>query len=356
MKQLFKGCHAIAEAAIRAGCRGYFGYPITPQSEIGEYMSEGMPKVNGVFIQAESELAAGSMVFGAAAAGIRAMTSSSGVGIALMQETISAMVATQLPTVLVNITRGGPGGGSIQPAQSDYFQSTRGGGNGDYNLLVITPNSVQELVDYTYEAFELADKYRSPVLVMADGVLAQMMEEAEMPEPVKEIPKKEWAADGKRYDGANRGKNTVTHVFVPNEKVELLNDNLQKKFAEIAANEVRWEEKNTEDADIILVAYGVSSRICEDVMDIARAEGIKVGLFRPITVWPFPSERLVELSNKTKKFLCVEMSCGQMVQDVKAFLGGTDAKAYHYGRKGGIVHTVSEVMAALKDVVGKEGV
>ena len=355
---MYKGCHAVAEAAIRAGCRGYFGYPITPQSEIGEYMAENMPQVNGVFIQAESELAASSMVFGAAAAGARAMTSSSGVGIALMQESISAMVATQLPAVLVNITRGGPGGGSIQPSQSDYFQSTRGGGNGDYNLLVMTPNSVQELAEHVYEAFELADKYRSPVLVMADGVLAQMMEEAELPEPIAEIPKKGWAADGARYDGADRGKNTVTHVFVPNEKVELLNDTLQKKFSEIAANEVRWEEKNTEDAELILVAYGVSSRICEDVMDMARAEGLKIGLFRPITVWPFPTKRLQELSNKTKKFLCVEMSCGQMVQDVRSFLalgGNLDAKAYHYGRKGGIVHTVSEVMAAMKEVLGKEG-
>ena len=352
-KVFIKGCYAVAEAAIRAGCKGYFGYPITPQSEIGEYMAAHIGEAGGVFLQAESELTASSMVFGGAATGVRSMTSSSSPGIALMQETISGMVAAQVPCVIVNMCRGGPGGGVIQPGQCDYTQMVKGGGNGDYNVIVYTPNSVQELVDLTYLAFDTADKYRSPVFILGDAVLAQMMEKASFPEPKTDFPEKMWAANGHRADGLERDRNYVVTVHVQVEKCEEFNDMLQAKFQSMKDDEPMWVETETEDADLILVSYGISSRICETVVKMARKEGLKIGLLRPQTVWPFPEKRLRELAVKTKKFLSVELSCGQMIEDIERILK-SDADAYHFGRKGGVIHTTTEILDKAKEILGRD--
>ena len=351
-KVFIKGCHAVAESAIRAGCNGFFGYPITPQNEIGEYMSEHIAEHGGVFLQAESELTASAMVYGAVATGKRAMTSSSGPGIALMQETFSGMVASQVPCVIVNMCRGGPGGGVIQPGQCDYTQMVKGGGNGDYNIIVYTPNSVQELVDFTYLAFDTADKYRSPVFILGDAVLAQMMEKASFPDFKTDFPEKMWAANGRRADGVQRKKNYVVNVHVQVELCEAHNDMLQAKFNKMKEEEPMWVETETEGADLILVSYGISSRICETVVKMAKKEGLKIGLFRPQTVWPFPEKRLNELAVNTKKFLCVELSCGQMIEDVERILK-CDAEAFHYGRKGGVIHTTTEILKKAKEIMGR---
>ena len=347
-REIWKGSEAIAEAAIRAGCRGFFGYPITPQNEIPEYMSLKMPESGGVFVQAESELAAINMVYGAAASGMRAMTSSSSPGISLKQEGISYMVGAQLPGVIVNVMRGGPGLGSIQPGQSDYFQATRGGGNGDYHMVVLAPANLQEAVDVMFDAFDIADQYRNPVMVLADGLIGQMMEPIVWREHTpRQLGDKTWAADGRR--GEREHNNFITSLHLAADECEARNIILKAKFDEMEKNECRWEEINTEDADVILVAYGTPSRIAQSAAEALRAQGLKVGLLRPITVWPFPYARIRELAEgQCKGFLAVEMSQGQMVDDVRLAVGDK-APVGFYGRSGGVVPTVSEVRLAAEE-------
>ena len=347
-REIWKGSEAIAEAAIRAGCRGFFGYPITPQNEIPEYMSLKMPQSGGVFVQAESELAAINMVYGAAASGVRAMTSSSSPGISLKQEGISYMVGAELPGVIVNVMRGGPGLGSIQPGQSDYFQATRGGGNGDYHMVVLAPANLQEAVDVMFEAFDIADQYRNPVMVLADGLIGQMMEPIVWKEHTPRVlPDKTWAADGRR--GERDHNNFITSLLLAADECEERNIGLKAKFDEMEKNECRWEEIGTEDADVILVAYGTPSRIAQSAAEQLRKQGLKVGLLRPITVWPFPYGRLRELAEgNAKGFLVVEMSQGQMVDDVRLAVGERKSVSF-YGRCGGVVPTVSEVRLAAEE-------
>ena len=285
-KHLMKGAEAIAEAAVLAGCRQFFGYPITPQNQIPEYMSRRMPQVGGCFLQAESEVSAINMVYGAAGSGARVMTSSSSPGISLKQEGISYIACAELPCVIVNIVRGGPGLGGIQPAQSDYFQCTKGGGHGDYRLLVLAPDSVQEAVDFTYQAFDLADKYRNPVLILGDGMIGQMMEPVVMPPEKTEFEEKPWAATGR----FGQGRRIINSLYIDPAELEQVNLRLQRKYETIAANETRCEEYMTEDADIIIAAYGTTARIAKKSIKELRARGIKAGLLRPITLWPFPSE------------------------------------------------------------------
>lgn len=343
--ELMKGNEALAKAAILAGCDGYFGYPITPQSEILEYMSRELPKAGGVMIQAESEVAAINMVYGAAGAGGRVMTSSSSPGISLKQEGISFMAAAELPCLIVNVNRGGPGLGTIQPAQSDYFQAVKGGGHGDYHLIVLAPASVQDMADHVYLAFDLADKYRTPVMILSDGALGQMMEKVTFPDydPAKEKKPKPWATTGKTPD---RERNIITSLWIKPEKMEQVNHHLQAKYAEIEANEIRWDEYGTEDAEYLMVAYGLSARICRKVMELARKQGVKVGFLKPVTLWPFPKTRLLELADQVKMMLTVEMSAGQMVEDVRlASQFKTPVK--FYGRSGGMIPSPEEVLEAL---------
>lgn len=338
-KILMKGNEAIAEAAIQAGCRHYFGYPITPQTEIIEYISRRMPEVNGVFLQAESEVAAINMVYGAAGAGKRVMTSSSSPGISLKLEGISYLAGAELPSVIVNIMRGGPGLGSIQPSQADYFQAVKGGGHGDYRLIVLAPNSVQEMVDMTMQAFDLADKYRNPVMLLGDGALGQMMEPIVMRPALDKLPTKEWAAIGK---GKREHNNIINSLYLQSEDLEKHNIRLQEKYQKITENEIMWEEMQTEDAEIVLVAYGITSRIAQTAMDEMRAQGLKVGLFRPKTLWPFPKMQLAKVAEKAKAFLVVEMSAGQLVEDVE--LAIRCAKPVHFfGRMGGMIPSTKEI-------------
>ena len=350
-KVLMKGNEAIAEAAIIAGCRHYFGYPITPQTEIPEYLARRMPQVDGVFLQAESELASINMVYGAAGAGARAMTSSSSPGISLMQETISTLAAAELPCVVVNISRGGPGLGSIQGAQSDYLQSTKGGGHGDYRLLVLAPNSVQEMADLTVIAFDRADHYRTPVLLLGDGVIGQMMEPVILPEPVTEILPKLWASSGTK---GRAETNVINSLYLNAEQCEQHNLDLQAKYQEIKRKEVRWEERGTEDAEWLLVAYGISSRIALTVMQKAWEEGLGVGIFRPITLWPFPSEALANVSKKIKGILIIEQNAGQMIEDVRLAVGEELPIDFH-GRMGGVLPEPYEILEQLKKFVQQEG-
>ena len=349
---LMKGNEAIGEGMILAGCRHYFGYPITPQTEIPEYLAKRLPEIGGVFIQAESEIAAINMVYGAAASGKRTMTSSSSPGISLKQEGISSMAAAELPCVIVNIGRGGPGVGTIQGSQADYFQSTKGGGHGDYRLLVLAPNSVQELLDFTILAFDRADHYRMPVLILGDGVTGQMMEPVTLPDPIDldELPQKPWACNGCK----GRAANMVTSLYLQSALCEAHNKELQAKYAQVSANETRWEEISTQDADVVIVAYGISSRIALTVVQKARAEGIKVGLLRPITLWPFPSAALRELAKKGKDFLVVEQSSGQMVEDVRLAVGDAAHVAF-YGRMGGILPAPKEIMDTLRGMPRMKG-
>lgn len=347
-REIWKGSEAIAEAAIRAGCRGFFGYPITPQNEIPEYMSRNMPLAGGVFVQAESELAAINMVYGAAASGIRAMTSSSSPGVSLKQEGISYMVGCQLPGVIVNVMRGGPGLGSIQPAQGDYYQATRGGGNGDYRMVVLAPANIQEAVDLTQEAFDIADQYRNPVMVLADGLIGQMMEPIVWKERTpRPLPEKTWAASGR---GDREHNNFITSLFIDAPACEAHNMELAKKYEEMEKNECLWEEIMLEDAELVLVAYGTTSRIVHTVADNLRKQGIKAGVFRPITVWPFPYARLREIASlpSAKVFLDVEMSLGQMLDDVNLAVAERKPVRF-YGRCGGSVPSVSEVEKAALD-------
>jgi len=340
-RMLLRGNEVIAEAAIRAGCECYFAYPITPQAELLEHMARNMPRLGRTFVQAESEVAAISMVYGAAACGVRTMTSSSSPGISLKQEGISYLAGSNLPAVIVNVVRGGPGLGNIAPAQCDYFQATKGGGHGDYRLIVLAPSTVPEAGDLTMLAFDLADQYRIPVMILADGMLGQMMEPVELPEPVDvdALPEKAWATTG----AAGRDPNIVLSFDLDPERLKEMNLALQRKYAQITASEVRYEETSTDDADLVIAAYGTVARIAKSVVRMARAEGIKVGLFRPITLWPYPYEPLRTLAERAETVLTVEMSAGQMWEDVRLAVGER-AKTPFYGELGGVVPTPRAIL------------
>ena len=340
--KFMKGNEALAEAAIRAGMQGYFGYPITPQSEVIEYLAMEEPKHNYTVLQAESEVASINMVYGAAAAGARAMTTTSSPGFSLMQEGISYIACAELPCLTVNVVRGGPGLGTIQASQGDYFQAVKGGGHGDYRLIVLAPNSVQEMVDFVSLGFELADKYRNPALILSDGAIGQMMEKVNMPDPVPYKPNKPWATTGKTPD---RKRNIITSLYIKSEDMEEKNAVLQKKYKEIEEAEVRFEDYRLEDAEIIITAFGLTSRICKKVVDLAREAGIKMGLLRPITLWPFPVKKVAELAatGRVKFFFSVEMNAGQMVEDIRLHVEGKKP-VYFYGRSGGIVPTSDEIL------------
>jgi 2-oxoglutarate/2-oxoacid ferredoxin oxidoreductase subunit alpha len=345
--RLMKGNEAVAEAAIRAGVDGYFGYPITPQTEIIEYLMEANPaETTGMIVlQAESEVAAINMVYGGAGCGKKVMTSSSSPGISLKQEGISYIAGAELPCLIVNVVRGGPGLGTIQPAQSDYFQSTKGGGHGDYHLIVLAPASVQEMADFVGLSFELAFKYRNPVMMLSDGAIGQMMEKVYLSPQVersKTVP--DWATTGK---SPARKRNIITSLDLDPNRQEVFNEKLLAKYNEIRENEVRFEEFQCEDAEYLLVAYGTSARVCQKSVQIAREHGIKVGLLRPITLFPFPTKRINELAGQVKGMLSVEMSAGQMVEDVQLAVNGK-VPVFHFGRMGGIVTTPEEVVESLK--------
>ena len=349
---LMKGNEAIAHAAIRCGADGYFGYPITPQSEILETLALLKPwETTGmVVLQAESEVAAINMIHGGAGAGKRVLTSSSSPGVALMQEGIAYMAGSEIPGLIVNVQRGGPGLGTIQPSQSDYFQATRGGGNGDYNVIVLAPNSVQEMADFVDLAFELAFRYRNPAMILSDGVIGQMMEKVVLP-PQKprrteeEIRKQcPWATIGRTKD---RQPNIMTSLELKPEVMEARNIHLQEKYAEIKAKEVRFEMQQMDDAEYVIVAFGSAARIAEKAIEIAREEGIKVGLFRPITLWPFPEKQIAELAKGKKGILVAEINAGQMVEDVRLAVNGS-IQVEHFGRLGGIVPDPEEIVNALK--------
>ena len=342
-----KGNEAVAEAAIRAGVDGYFGYPITPQTEIIEYLMEANPaETTGMIVlQAESEVAAINMVYGGAACGKKVMTSSSSPGISLKQEGITYIAGAELPCLIVNVVRGGPGLGTIQPAQSDYFQATKGGGHGDYHLIVLAPASVQEMADFVGLSFELAFKYRNPVMMLSDGAIGQMMEKVYLgpqKERSKTVP--EWATTGKP---PTRERNIITSLDLDPNRQELFNRKLLAKYDEIREKEVRFEEFQCEDAEYLLVAYGTSARVCQKSVQLAREQGIKAGLLRPITLFPFPTTRINELAGKVKGMLSVEMSAGQMVEDVLLSVNGK-VPVFHFGRMGGIVTTPEEVVESLK--------
>jgi len=346
---LMCGNEALAEAAILAGCDAYFGYPITPQNEIPAYMSRRMPEEGRVFVQSESELAAINMVFGASATGKRAMTSSSSPGISLMQEGISYLAGAELPAVVVNVMRGGPGLGNISPTQSDYFQATRGGGHGDYRTIVFGPSSVQELVDCMALAFDLADQYRMTVMILADGILGQMMEPIVLEKkPGRELPAKDWALTGAK----GREQNIVRSLWLGEGVLEKHNNKLKAKYEQIEKNEVLCEQYEVDDAEIIVVAYGVAARIVHGAVTKAREEGIKAGWIRPITLWPFPTEQISRAANELRIFLTVEMSAGQMVEDVKLAVAGKAPVLLH-GRPGGSVPTVDELLDKIKQLTLK---
>ncbi|NLC52455.1 MAG: 3-methyl-2-oxobutanoate dehydrogenase subunit VorB, partial [Firmicutes bacterium] len=328
---MMKGNEALAEGAIRAGCRFFFGYPITPQNEIPEYMARRMPEVGGVFLQAESEVSAINMVYGAGGAGGRVLTSSSSPGISLKQEGVSYLAGAQVPCVIVNVARGGPGLGGLNPSQSDYFQATKGGGHGDYRLLVYAPGNAQEMVDLIGLAFDKAEAYRNPVMILSDAIMGQMMEPVVLP-PLREVtPDKPWATTGKQ--GRNK-PNVINSLGIVGEDLERINIELQEKYARMAADEVRYEADGVDDADLVVVAYGTSSRVVRSAISRLRQEKKQVGLLRPITLWPFPQQKLAELAAAGKRFLVVEMSAGQMVEDV--ILSVNDrAKVTFFGKLNG---------------------
>ncbi len=346
--RLMKGNEAVAEAAIRAGADGYFGYPITPQSEIIEYLMEAKPwETTGmVVLQAESEVAAINMVYGGAGCGKKVMTSSSSPGISLKQEGITYIAGAELPCLIVNVVRGGPGLGTIQPAQSDYFQAVKGGGHGDYHLIVLAPASVQEMADFVDLGFELAFKYRNPVMMLSDGAIGQMMEKVWLSPPKersKTVP--EWATTGKP---PTRKRNVITSLELDPDRQEIFNQKLVSKYNEIREKEVRFEEFRTEDAEYLMVAYGTSARVCQKSVELAREQGIKAGLLRPITLFPFPSKQLNKLAGRVKLMLAVEMSAGQMVEDVMLAVNGK-VPVHHYGRMGGVIPSPDEVVENLKE-------
>ena len=345
-RELLEGNTAIAEAAIRAGVEAYYGYPITPQTEILEHLSRRLPEEGRVFLQAESEVASINMVYGAACAGARVMTSSSSPGISLMQEGISYIACSEVPVVVINIMRGGPGLGNVQPSQGDYFQAVKTAGHGDFHMIVLAPANVQEAIDYVGLAFDLAEKYRTIAMVVADGSIGQMMEPAELPpmrpvRPPEERPS--WALTGAQ----GREHNIITSLYLGAEHMEEANLRLQEKLGQIAANEVRWKEYSTEDADLLLVAFGAVGRICQTVVRQAREKGIRVGLMQPVTLWPFPSARLAELARQVRGMLVVEMNAGQMVEDVRLAVEGSCPVRF-YGRLGGIVPLPDEILPQLE--------
>lgn len=350
-----KGNEALAEAAILAGCDGYFGYPITPQSEIMEYLmvEQPMHRTGMVVLQAESEIASINMVYGGAGAGKRVMTTSSSPGISLMQEGISYLAGAELPCLIVNVVRGGPGLGTIQPAQSDYFQAVKGGGHGDYKMITLAPFSVQEMADFVAKGFDLAFKYRMPVMILSDGAIGQMMEKVILPEQRPRWTEQEirqmspWATVGRTKDRQN---NIITSLNLKSDVQEEHNRHLQKKYKAIVENEVLYEEMLCEDAEVILVAYGTSARICQKAVDLAREQGIKLGLLRPITLFPFPAPIMKKYAEKVKGFLSVEMSAGQMVEDIRLVVEGK-TKVAHYGRMGGIVPSTDEIIEEVKKLI-----
>ena len=347
-KLLMKGNEVIAEAALRAGCRHYFGYPITPQTEIAHYFAKKMPAYGGTFVQAESEIAAINMVYGAASAGARVMTSSSSPGISLKQEGISYASCAELPAVIVNIVRCGPGLGGILPAQCDYFQAVKGGGHGDYKMVVLAPSSIQELYELTVEAFNISDRYRILTMIMGDGMIGQMMEAVEFKDKENiETADKSWAAVG---TDLKRDHNVITSIYINPEVLEQHNIKLQAKYAKIAEKEVRVEVFNCENADVIVTAFGTTARIVKNVIRMAENEGIKVGLIRPITLWPFPQETFKKYAEVPKAFLSVEMNAGQMIEDVKLSVNGK-RPVYFHGRTGGMIPTQQEILDKIKEIL-----
>jgi len=345
-KVLMKGNEATAEAAIQAGCRHYFGYPITPQNEIAAYMSKRMPKVDGCFLQAESEIAAINMVIGASAAGKRTMTSSSSPGIALKGEGLSYLAGCDLPAVVVNLQRAGPGLGGIQPGQADYFQAVKGGGHGDYRMITLAPSTVQEMYSFTALAFDLADKYRVTSMLLSDGMLGQMMEPVDITALGDGVAAdKSWALTG---TGNKRPPNIVNSLFIEPAELEQLIIERFERYAEIEKNETRWEELLTEDADIVVVAYGAAARMAAGAVKAARAEGIKAGLLRPITVWPYPKAPLAALAGRVKAFVCAEMSMGQMAEDLELAIRCAKP-VFKCNRTGGVVMSPEEVLAKIKE-------
>lgn len=351
-KILMKGNEAIAEACILAGCRHYFGYPITPQSELIEHMARRLQKLDdGCFVQSESEVAAINMVYGAAGAGARVLTSSSSPGVALKQEGLSYIAGAELPCLLINVMRGGPGLGTIQPAQSEYFQATRGGGNGDYKSFVVAPSTIQEAIELVYLAYEVADKYRTPAIMLLDGILGQMMEPVVLPRPIdpKSLPAKEWAMTG---TNKKRKPNIVNSLDVDPYNLEKHNLKLQNKYKEMQQNEIKYELYNTDDADIYIAAFGSIARICKSVMDIGKENNIKIGLIRPITLWPFPEKPIFEIAQKGKPIMTVEMNAGQMWDDVRLAVNGKCETPF-YGRMGGVIPTDMEIYDNLKKYLNK---
>lgn len=350
--RLMKGNEALAEAAICANLDAYFGYPITPQSEVLEYLEREIPKRHGLVLQAESEIASINMVYGAAGAGARVMTSSSSPGISLMQEGISYIASAQLPCLIVNVVRGGPGLGTIQPSQGDYFQATKGGGHGDYHLIVLAPASVQEMADFVFDAFRLAEKYRNPAMILSDGALGQMMEKVFLPEEGS-LPKTPapWATTGKTKD---RDHNIITSLFIQPEEMEKVNLQLQEKYKAMQC-EVRYEEIKTEDAEILLVAFGLSARICQKTVDLGREKGIKIGLLRPITLYPYPYQRISELAEQVQFILTVEMNAGQMVEDVRLGVEGR-VPVYFKGRMGGMIPSPEDILQEVEVHYSKHNV
>jgi 2-oxoglutarate ferredoxin oxidoreductase subunit alpha len=347
-RELLEGNRAIAEAAIRAGIEAFFGYPITPQTEILEHLSKRLPEENRVFLQAESEIASINMVYGAACTGARVMTSSSSPGISLMQEGFSYIACSEIPVVIVNVMRGGPGLGNVQPAQGDYFQAVKMAGHGDFHPIVLAPASVQEIIDHVVMAVDLAEKYRTIAMVVLDGALGQMMEPAELP-PMRPVRSPEDRPDWALTGAQGRPSKTITSLYLGAENLEGTNLRLQAKLQEIAANEVRWKEHATDDADYLLVAFGSVGRICQTAVRDARDAGIKAGLLRPITLWPFPSARIAELAQKVQGILAIEMNAGQMVEDVRLAVEGRCPVHFH-GRMGGAIPLPDEILGALQNV------
>lgn len=346
MSRIFiKGNEAVIRGAILARCQAFYGYPITPASEIAETAAFYFPQVGGTFLQAESEVAAINMVYGAASTGKRAMTASSSPGISLKQEGISYSAGSELPMVVVDVMRGGPGLGNIAPEQGDYNQMVKGGGHGNYKLIVLAPNCAQEMCDLTMLAFELADTYRNPTVILADGFVGQMMEPVELPQPVTILPEKPWSVDGT----AAKMKNLITSIYMDPMELEAHNQKLQEKYRRMEEKEVRFEEIQTDDAEVILLGYGIVSRILQTVVEEARAQGLRVGLFRPVTLWPFPKKRIRELANTAKLFYVTELSNGQMVEDVRLALDGRRPVQF-YGRMGGAVPTTQEILEEVFDI------
>ena len=347
-KVLMKGNEAIAEAAIRAGCRHYFGYPITPQTELAAYMAKSMPKIGGTFLQAESEIAAINMVYGVSSTGKRVMTSSSSPGVSLKQEGISYIAGADLPALIVNVQRGGPGLGGIQPSQSDYFQATKGGGHGDYHLIVLAPASVQEMADLTAKCFELADKYRMPSMLLADGTMGQMMEPVLLPEESDVTVEKPWALTGTKMQ---REHNIVNSLYLKPEELEKTNFDRYERYAQIEKEEVMFEEYMMDDAEVCVVAFGIAARVSKNAVVEARKQGIKAGLLRPITLWPFPTEAVKKAAEHCKAFVSVELSMGQMIEDIK-LASECKRPVVLCNRAGGMIPSPEQVLASIKNVAG----